>query len=93
MIESVESYIRYFDGIRRRTLACAQAIPADRIDWSPREDEFTYGDILRHIAAVEEITVCAVVGKRWKAYPGHAQDLAPELEEILVHIRSNATVI
>ena len=60
MIQSVESLIRYFDSIRRRTLTFARAVPADRIDWSPQEDAFTFGDILRHIAAVEEITVHAV---------------------------------
>ena len=88
MIQSVESYIRYSDGIRRRTLTFAQAIPVDRIDWSPQEDEFTFGDILRHIAAVEEITVRAVVSRRWKAYPGHAQELAPELNEIIGYLEA-----
>ncbi len=88
MIQSVESYIRYFDGIRRRTLTFARAIPPDRIDWSPQEDAFTFGDILRHLAAVEEITICAVVNKRWKAYPGHALGLASEPEEIIAYLEA-----
>jgi uncharacterized damage-inducible protein DinB len=91
MIQTVESYIQYFNGIRRRTLAFAQAIPADRVNWSPRENEFTSGDILRHLAAVEKITVYAVVNKKWRAYPGHAQDLACEMKEILGYLDATHT--
>lgn len=88
MIQSVESYIKYFGGIRRRTLTFAQVIPADQISWSPRENEFTFGDILRHLAAVEKITIHAVVNKQWEAYPGHAKVLAHELNEIIEHLET-----
>jgi uncharacterized damage-inducible protein DinB len=88
MIRSVESYIEYFNGIRRRTLTFAHAIPADRVDWSPRENEFAFGDILRHLAAVEKMTINAVVNKKWKAYPGHARDLAHELKDIIGYLET-----
>lgn len=88
MIQSVEDYVRYFDGIRRRTLVFAHAIPAERIDWSPHEDDFSFGDILRHLAAVELITTCAAVSKRWKAYPGHGRDLASEPNEIMAYMEA-----
>jgi len=88
MIQSVESYIEYFNSIRRRTLAFARAIPTDQVNWSPREHEFTFGDILRHLAAVEKITIYAVVNKKWKAYPGHAQDLAREMKEIVDYLEA-----
>jgi len=32
MLQSVNRFIDYFDGIRRRTLHFIDAIPADRID-------------------------------------------------------------
>jgi uncharacterized damage-inducible protein DinB len=86
MIQSAESFIRYFDGIRRRTLTFAQTIPAEQIDWSPQAGEFTCGDILRHLAAVEKITIYAVVNKRWAAYPGHDRDLAHGLDEIIHYV-------
>lgn len=88
MIKSVESYIKYLNGIRRRTLTFARAIPADQIEWSPQEDEFSFGDILRHLAAVEKITIYAVVYKRWQAYPGHSPDLAHTLEEIISYLEA-----
>jgi uncharacterized damage-inducible protein DinB len=88
VIRSVVSYIEYFNGIRRRTLTFAHAIPADRVNWSPQGNEFTFGDILRHLAAVEKITIYAVVNKKWKAYPGHAQDLARELQDIVEYLET-----
>lgn len=86
MIQSVESYIKYVGGIRRRTLVFAQAIPADQIEWAPQEDAFTFGDILRHLAAVENMTICAVINRRWEVYPGHGQDLAHGLDEIIPYL-------
>ena len=83
MLQSVESFIQYFAGIRRRTLNFAQAIPPTQIEWSPETAEFTCGDILRHLAALEIMTVSAVVDGHWPAYPGHGSEMAGGLEEIL----------
>jgi uncharacterized damage-inducible protein DinB len=88
MIQNVDRFIRYFDGIRRRTLNFAQEIPDNRINWSPKEGAFTYGDILRHLAAVERITIHVVVQGRWQAYPGHDKSLANNLEEILSYLEA-----
>ena len=89
MIKDINSFIQYFDGIHRRTLIFARAIPEDRIDWSPQEDAFTCGDILRHLAAVETITIHAVVHDHWRAYPGHDKRLAGDLEEIIHYLDAN----
>ena len=88
MIQNVESFVKYFDGIRRRTLTFVRAIPADRIDWSPQAGEFTLGDLVRHIAAIEQITVYAVVHDRWKAYPGHGSSLAVDLEQVIAYLEA-----
>lgn len=88
MINDVESFIAYFNGIRRRTLTFAQAIPSDQINWSPEKDAFTFGDILRHLAAVEKITVSAVVDERWQAYPGHSSDVAQDPNEIIGYLEA-----
>ena len=89
MIQSVESFIRYFTGIRRRTVTFAQAIPADQIDWSPREGEFTCGEILRHLVAIETMTVQVVVDGEWPPYPGHDRSLAARLEEVIATLHSS----
>ncbi len=70
MLHSVNGFIDYFDGIRRRTLHFIDAIPADRMDWSPSDGEFTFGDLVRHLAATEDMFIGAVANGKWK-YSGH----------------------
>lgn len=71
MLHSVRRFIDYFDGIRRRTLRFIDAIPAARIDWSPGDGEFSFGDLIRHLAATEDMFIGAVVNGKWK-YAGHS---------------------
>jgi uncharacterized damage-inducible protein DinB len=89
MIRDIDSFIRYFEGIRRRTLNFARVIPHERIDWSPQENAFTCGDILRHLAAIETITIHVVVHDHWQVYPGHDRNLAADMEEILNYLEAS----
>jgi uncharacterized damage-inducible protein DinB len=82
MIHSTESFIKYFESIRRRTLAYLQVLPSDGLDWSPKPGEFTCGDILRHLAAAEQMFVGTVVEGKWR-YPGHQGGPADSLEALL----------
>jgi hypothetical protein len=77
MLQSVKGFIDYYEGIRRRTLHFIDTIPADRIDGLPVEGEFTFGDLIRHLAATEAMFVDAVVNGKWK-YAGHKTDLMQE---------------
>jgi uncharacterized damage-inducible protein DinB len=79
MLQSVKGFIDYYEGIRRRTLHFIDAIPVDRIDWLPIEGEFTFGDLIRHLAATEDMFVDAVVNGKWK-YAGHKSDVKQERE-------------
>jgi hypothetical protein len=58
VIETVEGLIQYLEGIRWRTLNYLRLIPSDKMDWSLKEDEFTCGDMLRHIIAVNWRFIC-----------------------------------
>ncbi|MGB0386797.1 MAG: DinB family protein [Ardenticatenaceae bacterium] len=70
MIESIESFISYFGGVRRRTKRYIKAIPAEQVEWAPSENEFSCGDIVRHITSGERMFVGVVVEGRWR-YGGH----------------------
>jgi uncharacterized damage-inducible protein DinB len=87
MIEHVAGFADYFAGIRRRTLAFARTIPADRLGWSPRPGEFTCGELVRHLAAAEQMFVGAVVEGRWR-YPGHAHDPAQPLGALIAELEA-----
>ena len=82
MIASVAGFADYFESVRRRTHEFFRAIPPGRVDWAPREGEYTCGDIVRHVAAAEAMFVGAVVDGVWR-YGGHARSSAPTLDAAL----------
>jgi uncharacterized damage-inducible protein DinB len=85
MIATVPGFTDYFDGVRRRTRDFFAAIPAERIDWTPKPGEYSCGDIVRHVAAAEAMFVGAVVDGQWR-YPGHDRRLAPTLATALARL-------
>lgn len=87
MLQSVKGFMGYYDGVRRRTLQFIDAVPADRIDWSPGEGEFSFGDLIRHIAASEEMFIGAVMDGKWK-YPGHETREKQDRESAVAMLRS-----
>ena len=78
MIQSVAEFIRYFDGVRRRTWTAVGRLTPELAAWRPRADEFTSGAIVRHLAGAERFFVARVVDDRWTEdlEPGPELDLA-----------------
>ena len=87
MIQNTSSFIKYFESVRRRTLAYLQVLPAGQLDWAPKEGEFTCGDILRHLAASEKMFVGTVVEGRWR-YPGHQGSANDTLQALLENLNA-----
>jgi uncharacterized damage-inducible protein DinB len=87
MIQDIQSFIVYFGGIRRRTNTFIKALPPDQMDWLPRPDEFTCGDIVRHLAATEKMYVNVIVNGSWE-YEGHDRSLAQSLDEVLAYLET-----
>ncbi len=85
MIERVDSFIGYFETVRRRTLNYCRAVPPDQIDWAPRPGEMSFGDLIRHIAAAEQMFVGVAVGGRW-SYPGHERHLGASHAEAMARL-------
>ncbi|MFC1936273.1 DinB family protein [Chloroflexota bacterium] len=74
MIESIQAFLKYSQGIRRRTLAAIEALPPDKIDWAPAEGEFTCGEIIHHIGSIELMNSRVFAGQSF-GYPGHESAL------------------
>lgn len=87
MIQSVESFSKYFQSVRRRTLNYIQTIPPDQLEWRPRPGEFSVAELLHHLAAVEWMFVGAVVDKKWH-YLGHDHDPHTTLAEIVADLET-----
>ncbi len=87
MIQNTNSFVEYFDSVRRRTMNFIRVIPADRFDWSPRENEFTCRDLVWHLAAAEKMFVGVVMEGQWR-YPGHDQTRASSLDEAIAYLEA-----
>ena len=85
LVRRIEDFLKYFEGIRRRTLTFAAAIPADRIDWQPRDGEFSCGEIIRHLGSVQLMNFEAFAGKA-RHYRGHAAELGSSKQQALAYL-------
>jgi uncharacterized damage-inducible protein DinB len=71
MIRSIEEYLRYFDGVQRRTLRDVAALPAEADGWTPPagegEQAWSVNTVIAHIAAARHFFTGAYCGKGWIA--------------------------
>jgi uncharacterized damage-inducible protein DinB len=93
VIASVADFVRYFEGVRRRTLATVERVSPDVLDRAPRPGEFTCGEIVRHLTGAERFFVTKVLEDRFTADldPGPPLDRAETLTRLAtVHRRETA---
>ena len=74
-IETIEPFLDYYERIRERTLRVIKCIPPERIEWTYREGKFTFGDLVRHLAAIERYMYAENVQFKPSRYPGHGAQL------------------
>ena len=86
-ITNAEGLLEYFEKVRERTLRVAACIPRDQLEWSYRDGAFTFGDILRHLAATERYMFAENAARRASRYPGHGRDLAEGYDEVFDYLR------
>ena len=82
MIASMREFTEYFDGVRRRTIGFFRTIPADMIDWAPKDGEYSCGDIIRHVAASQSMFSGVVAAGVWR-YDGHGREHGATLDQAL----------
>jgi uncharacterized damage-inducible protein DinB len=82
-IKTIEPFLDYYEKIRGRTLRVAKLIPPERIDWSYREGKFTFGDLLRHLGAIERFMFAENAQLKPSRYPGHGAELADGYHQAL----------
>jgi len=85
-ITTAESFVPYFDGIRARTLRVAKEIPRDRLEWAHKPGAFTFGDLLRHLGAIERYMFAENARCLPSRYPGHGRELADGYDEVFAYL-------
>jgi uncharacterized damage-inducible protein DinB len=82
-ISTVGSFVDYFERVRERTIKVIKCIPDDKIEWSYKEGKFTFGDMIRHLAAIERYMYAENAQLKPSRYPGHGKELAEGLNNVL----------
>lgn len=85
MVTSMDSFVRYFESVRQRTLRFIAQIPAEQIDFARHEGKYSLGDLIRHIASTETMFVTAALDGEWR-YPGHDRTLGATLTEAVAYL-------
>jgi len=79
----IETFLRYFNGVRERTRRVARCVPPEQIEWRIRPGAFSFGDNLRHLATIERDMFVENACQRPSCYRGHSADLAEGYDTIL----------
>jgi uncharacterized damage-inducible protein DinB len=56
------------------------------VEWAPREGAFSFGDLLRHLGAIERWMFAENVSGRPSRYPGHGRELADGHAEVMAYL-------
>ena len=88
-ITNTPPFLAYFEKVRERTLRVAACIPRDRLEWTPVEGAFSFGDILRHLATTERFMFAENASQRPTRYPGHGRELADGYDEVFAYVARN----
>jgi len=75
--------LAYYEKIRQRTLRVIKCIPPDKTDWTYKEGKFTFGDLIRHLAALERYMFAENLQFKPSRYPGHGKELADGYEAVV----------
>ena len=76
----------YFDTIRARTRRVAVLVPPDQLEWRPRDGAFSFGDLIRHLAAIERFMFAENAQRNPSRYPGHGRDLADGFDDVIAYL-------
>lgn len=74
-IQDLSEFLSYFDRVRGRTLRVVERIPPDRMEWRPAPGAFSFGDLIRHLGAIERWMFAENAALRPSRYPGHGPEL------------------
>ena len=86
-ITRIEPFLDYYARLRARTDRVVERIPAERIEWRPEPGAFSFGDVLRHVAAIERWVFAENAALRRSRYPGHGRELADGHDAVLAFFR------
>ncbi len=86
MLHDLASFLDYWRNARRRTLRVLDVLPPADLEWTYAPGKFSFGDLFRHLAAIERFMYAENVRGRPSAYPGHAAALASGMDGVRAYL-------
>lgn len=84
-IHTIAPFLEYFEGIRSRTRRVVACVPPDDLEWAGAPGRFSFGDLIRHLAAIERFMFAENVRGRPSRYPGHGRELADGWDAVMAY--------
>jgi len=82
-IQRIEPFLDYFRRVHERTRRVIACIPPEHLEWTHRPGAFTFGDLVRHLGAIERWMFAENAQGRPSRYPGHGRELADGYEAVV----------
>ena len=79
------TFLDYHASVHARTRRLVMLIPPAELEWAPAAGKFTFGDLVRHLAAIERWMYGETVQGRPSAYAGHGRELADGWDAVLAY--------
>jgi uncharacterized damage-inducible protein DinB len=85
-IQRIESFLDYFERVRERTRRVILCISPEQLEWTYKPGAFTFGDLVRHLGAIERYMFAENAQCRPSLYPGHGRELADGWDAVLEYL-------
>ena len=82
-LKAFHEFLDYYDKVRGRTKVIIAKIPPEAIEWTYLEGKFTFGDLIRHMAAIEGFMYAENAQLKPSRYTGCGKELAEGYEAVL----------
>ena len=84
-IRELSTFLDYLASVHGRTRRVIECIPPADLEWAPAEGKFTFGDLIRHLAAIERQMYAETVQGNPSRYAGHGRELAEGYDNVLAY--------
>jgi uncharacterized damage-inducible protein DinB len=85
-ITRIDPFLDYFERVRERTRHVIGCIPPERLEWTYKPGAFTFGDLIRHLGAIERHMFAENALGQPSRYPGHGRELAEGYDAVLAYL-------
>jgi uncharacterized damage-inducible protein DinB len=86
IIMEIAPFLDYFNSVRGRTRRVIGCIPPERMEWSHQPGRWSFGDLVRHLGAIERWMFVENAQRMPSRYPGHGPQVANDYPSPLAYL-------